>query len=135
MEQSEIKKILVMPFVLTILIAALLLLLDSTLGNNGENLNMDSQIQLIIALLLMWMAAIYFFTISFVVPLYYALRKWCQNRWLALVLFNVIGFAFVATIDYFFITYFYLKAIYCIYPLFSLLMLIRFGNSRVVKEA
>ena len=131
MQHNEMKKILVIPIVLTVFIAALIILFESGMDGSIPK----SERQLAVALLLMLMASLYFFTISFVVPLYYALRKWCRTSWLALLLFNVIGFTFIAAIDYWLITIFDVKSIYFIYPLFSALMLLQFNDKHAPNKA
>lgn len=71
---------------------------------------------------------IYLFTIIFVVPIEIYLTNKIKNKILSFILTNVIGLILVGCIDIWFFTLGGFMSIYLIFPLFSILTLIRFNS-------
>ncbi len=71
---------------------------------------------------------IYLFTIILVVPIEIYLTNRIKNKILSFVLTNVIGLILVGCIDIWFFTLGGFMSIYLIFPLFSILTLIRFNS-------
>ncbi|MEK4531546.1 pilus assembly protein PilB [Solibacillus sp. FSL K6-1554] len=72
---------------------------------------------------------IYLFTIIFVVPIEVYLNNRIKNKILFFVITNVIGLILVWCIDIWFFTLGDFMSIYLIFPLFSILTIIRFNSN------
>lgn len=71
---------------------------------------------------------IYFFTIIFVVPIVIYLTNRIENKIHSFILINVIGLMLIGCMDIWLFTLFSFKPLYLIFPLFSILTLIRFNS-------
>lgn len=113
MRKKDTAKIILLPLIVALITTLSILFVE---GNTEDN-----QLYEILTLFAMLFLAIYFFTIIFVLPLYFFITKKFKNILFSLFLLNIVGLIIICCIDVWFITIFDSKSLYMIYPLFSIL--------------
>ncbi|ATP39975.1 pilus assembly protein PilB [Solibacillus sp. R5-41] len=77
-----------------------------------------------LALLVLIFFAIYFFTITLVVPINIYFSNKIRNKLVSFIVFNIVGLILVVSIDIWFLSVFEFKSLYLTFPLFSIFSLV-----------
>lgn len=124
MRKISIAKILFFPIIVAFVITLSIVL--SERGFQSDIMPLSTAEILMLSVLLY--LGIYFFTIIFVVPIVIYLTNRTENKIHSFILINVIGLMLIGCMDIWFFTLFSFKSLYLIFPLFSILTLIRFNS-------
>lgn len=123
MRKISLAKILFFPVIAAFVTTLSIVLIEGVFQSDIMPPSTAQQIMLSVLLYL----GIYFFTIIIVVPVEIYLTNRLKNRLLSFVLINVIGFILIGCMDRWFFTLYSLKSLYLVFPLFSILSLLRFN--------
>lgn len=125
MRKISIAKILFFPIIVAFVITFSIVL--SERGFQSDIMPLSTAEILMLSVLLY--LGIYFFTIIFVVPIVIYLTNSIENKIHSFIVINVIGLMLIGCMDIWFFTLFSFKSLYLIFPLFSILTLIRFNSN------
>lgn len=118
MEKSSQMKIILFPIIVTLITV----LSISFIEGHWETEGVGTYVNLALFVLLFF--AIYFFTISIVVPINMYISDKLRNKLISFFVFNIIGFLLIFCIDIWFLTAFEFKSLYLVFPLFSIFSLV-----------
>lgn len=121
MEKKTKFKILLLPILVSFIVTICVLFIDENIVSE----TITPSTQQIVSLSVLLFLGIYFFIITLVLPIDLFISKKTQNRIIAFILFNVVGLIFAYVIETWFFTSISFISIYFIFPVFSILSLIR----------
>lgn len=124
MRKISIAKILFFPIIVALVTTLSIVFIEGVFQSDIMPPSTAEKVLLSVLLYL----GIYLFTIIFVVTIEIYLTHRIKNKILSFVLTNVIGLILVGCIDIWFFTLCGFRSIYLIFPLFSILTLIRFNS-------
>lgn len=124
MRKISIAKMLIAPIIVALVTTLSIVFIEGVFRSEIMPPSTAEKIQLAVLLYL----GIYLFTIIFVVPIDIYLTNRIKTKILFFVLTNVIGLFLVWCIDLWFFTLGGFMSVYLIFPLFSILTLIRFNS-------
>ena len=124
MRKISIAKILIFPLIVALVTTLSIVFIEGVFRSDIMPPSTAEKILLSVLLYL----GIYLFTIISVVPIEIYLTNKIKNKILSFVLINIIGLILMGCIDIWFFTLGGFRSIYLIFPLFSILTLVRFNS-------